>query len=67
MTYYVALDVSLRSVAVCVIDDQGIYHFEIGMLTQYLHDGLAAAGFQSVCLESHHVNDAPKVMRNKTA
>jgi transposase len=28
MTYYAALDVSLRSVAVCIIDDQGQFHFE---------------------------------------
>ena len=28
MTYYAALDVSLRSVAVCIIDDQGNYQFE---------------------------------------
>lgn len=28
MTYYAALDVSLRSVAVCIIDDQGAVHLE---------------------------------------
>lgn len=28
MTYYAALDVSLRSVAVCIIHDQGQCHFE---------------------------------------
>ncbi len=93
MTYYAALDVSLRSVAVCIIDDQGKYHFErkipsevedivqclkafdgeidrigfeAGMLTQYLHYGLTAAGFEVVCLETHHVKESLKAMRNKT-
>lgn len=28
MTYYAALDVSLRSVAICIVDDQGEIHFE---------------------------------------
>jgi transposase len=93
MTYYAALDVSLRSVAVCIIDDEGNYHletkvpsevedivqclegfegeielvgFEAGMLTQYLSYGLTAAAFQAVCLETHHVKEALKAMRNKT-
>jgi transposase len=93
MTYYAALDVSLRSVAVCIIDDQGTYHLErkvpsevedivecleafaepieligleAGMLTQYLHYGLTAAGYTVACLETHHVKEALKAMRNKT-
>ena len=28
MTYYAALDVSLRSVAICIVDDQGAVHLE---------------------------------------
>jgi hypothetical protein len=28
MTYYAALDVSLRSVAICIIDNQGAVHLE---------------------------------------
>jgi len=28
MTYYAALDVSLRSVAICIVDDQGEIHLE---------------------------------------
>ena len=28
MTYYAALDVSLRSVAICIVDDRGEIHFE---------------------------------------
>jgi transposase len=93
MTYYAALDVSLRSVAVCIIDDQGNYQFErkvpseledivqcleefdggieligfeAGMLTQYLSYGLTAVGFEMVCLETHHVKESLKAMRNKT-
>ncbi len=93
MTYYAALDVSLRSVALCIIDDQGNYQFEgkvpseledivqcleefdggieligfeAGMLTQYLSYGLTAAGFEVVCLETHHVKESLKAMRNKT-
>jgi transposase len=28
MKYHTALDVSLRSVSICIIDDEGIIHFE---------------------------------------
>ena len=28
MTYHTALDVSLRSVSICIVDDEGTIHFE---------------------------------------
>ena len=79
MTYYAGLDVSLRTVNICVIDDEGelvaetklasdiqdivaclddlnieieSVALEAGTLTQYLHDGLQAAGFEVVCMEA---------------
>ncbi len=93
MTYYAALDVSLRSVCLCIVNAEGNYcfegklpsevediarclegfdgeielvGFEAGMLSQYLSYGLTAAGFNVVCLESHHVKQSLKAMRNKT-
>ena len=32
MTYHTALDVSLRSVSICIVDDEGTIHFEAGAL-----------------------------------
>ena len=93
MTYYAGLDVSLRTVNICVIDDDGelvaetklasdvqdIVAFlddlniniesvglEVGTLTQYLHYGLQAAGFEVICMEARQVKAALSAMRNKT-
>jgi len=34
MTYYAALDVSLRSVSICIIDDKGNYQFEAKVISE---------------------------------
>ena len=34
MTYYAALDVSLRSVSICIIDDAGNYQFEAKVISE---------------------------------
>ena len=93
MTYYAGLDVSLRTVNICVIDDEGelvaetklasdiqdivaclddlnieieSVALEAGTLTQYLHYGLQAAGFEVVCMEARQVKAALSAIRNKT-
>jgi len=93
MTYYAGLDVSLRTVNICVIDDLGervaetklasdvqdivaylddlkveieSVGLEAGTLTQYLTDGLQAAGFEVLCMEARQVKAALSAMCNKT-
>ena len=34
MTYYAALDVSLRSVAICIVDDDGMVKLERAVLSE---------------------------------
>ena len=68
MDYFVGLDVSLRSVAVCVIDafpasDLRI-GFEAGAMSQHLFFGLREAGYSVVCMEARQVNAALSAMRN---
>jgi transposase len=87
------VDVSLRTVHLCVIDDQGervaetklasdvqdnvaylddleldidSVGLEAGTLTQYLTDGLQAAGFDIICMQARQVKGALSAMRNKT-
>ncbi len=75
MDYFVGLDVSLRSAAVCEIDDiSGCLAdlpacnlrigFEAGAMSQHLVFGLQAAGFDVVCMEARQVNAALLAMRN---
>jgi transposase len=93
MIYHTALDVSLRSVSICIVDDEGTIlfetkvpseveeidkclrrfspeitsvGFEAGTLTQYLTNGLQAAGYEVICLEARQVHAALSAMRNKT-
>ncbi|MEO9515696.1 MAG: transposase [Paracoccaceae bacterium] len=40
--------------------------FESGAMSQHLHFGLQAAGFDIVCMEARQVNAALSAMRNKT-
>ena len=51
MNYYAALDISLRSVHLCVMDEKG---------------EIQAAGYQVVCMEARQVKVALSAMRNKT-
>ena len=52
MTYYAALDVSLRSVAVCIIDEKGVsgastppgFQLEAGVMAQGISASMSEAG-----------------------
>ena len=48
MTYYAALDVSLRLVAVCIIDDQGDFHFEAKIPSEVESSGVRGDGRRSI-------------------
>ncbi len=93
MNVFIGLDVSLRSVALCVLDATGNVieevnlpcevreiadhtrtskyaveriGFEAGTMSQALFHGLAAEGFDVVCMEARQVSAALSAMRNKT-
>jgi len=48
MTYYAALDVSLRLVAVCIIDDQGDFHFEAKIPSEVESSGVRGDDRRSI-------------------
>jgi transposase len=78
--HYAGLDVSLEQTSVCVASEpEALVHFlaredlelarvglEAGPLSQWLHTGLVAAGYEAVLLETRHVKAALSAMTVKT-
>src|SRR5215469_11343163 len=69
MDHYAGIDVSLEQSSVGVVDASGKIvrvGLEAGPLSQWLHAGLVAAGFEAALLETRHVKAALSAMVVKT-
>ena len=63
--FYAALDVSLRSVAIAIIDEAEKVRLERSLQSD-VSDIVARGGLQGVCMEARQVNAAPSAMLNMT-
>ena len=82
MDYFAGLDVSVKEMSVCIVDDAGKivrearaasepYRFkrvglEAGPLSQWFYSVLAEAGLPVICVETRHMRAVLKAQINKT-